>query len=207
MEELDVVKISEENTKKYLAQKADKAWNELSARKESDKLSRISSLLISHWEFMEIFAQLSEGETLTVNARGELFKGKVKTEKLRQLPQKIISRKPINLDDAEITFRSFVKNSDPVSTIGSDGFSHEWISTIRSIKTAQEVPLVEIFMEVYEQTIKKSPEKCHYEIDQNSFGEKITRFWIDGIKTEIIVNEFFRLISYKDVDGKFVEVK
>ncbi len=80
------------NLPKVLAREADLDFQEDLRNKQAKKMARISRILIAVRDLAGIIAKLSSGESVTITSEGELFVGRVRTEKLRRLSEVIPSR-------------------------------------------------------------------------------------------------------------------
>lgn len=113
---------------------------------ESKRLSRISSLLISAWQVVDILAKLSSGESLVIDGEtGEIYRGRVKTENLRPTGMKLPSRVSHAVDTAEFT-PEILKTTSFATPVILAKFKSSWDLALKRPEN-KESPVVEIFLE------------------------------------------------------------
>lgn len=176
------------------------------AGEESKRLSKLSRWIISTWEFMKLYATLRDGQMLCVDNKGKIFKGYVNPEKMQELPQRLPKRMPSNFDLAEFTYQKMVTKSVAEPAVVS-GFKPQWKNTTRLANKNNSVAnvILYFFMENWEETMKKNPEKCHLDITQNSHGDKRTVASIDEMSTKIVCNCYGNFVGFY-YDGKYTKV-
>lgn len=93
-----------------------RVYDEMKSHEESRGLARISQVLISIWQLPGIILKLAEGQSLVIDREGNMWKGRVKTDKFPSLPQKLHIKKSSHVLDVG-TFQS-MKTSSSVSSPG-----------------------------------------------------------------------------------------
>lgn len=175
------------------------------ASEDSKVFSKIGRWITSAWEIATLIAGLRDGECISVNNQGKMFKGYVNTEKLKELPQTVPQRIPSNFDVAEYSYQKMVSKSVAEPAVVS-GFKPQWNSTVHKANKNNSVAnsILFFFMENWKETMKKSPEKCHLEVVKK-MGENRTVASIDGFLTKIVCNHYGNFVGFY-YDGSYTKV-
>lgn len=187
----------------YQAKLADIRWQESQAVAESEKLSKISGVIINAWELQELLAKIPEGMSLVVN-NGEIYIGRVSEErlgKMRKVGKRIAKKIPSNLDSAEFEYKKIVTKSfaEPATVAG---FKHVWKTALRKAPTNREFPLLQSFLDWIDEHPQKKVGWIIKQVGRQDFEVTIS---VEGLKTEITTNTFGRVLRYKLPDGTWVE--
>lgn len=191
--------IYEQRSLEIQQRKLDEQFAEWKARQDSQLLSRISAVIASAWEIGRIIATLSPGQTITINSDGEIFKGRVNTEKMAKLSQKVAKRIPSNMDDAQATYKNFVSKSVAEPAVVA-GLKKQWHSMVKKAQNTREFPVLNLFVDMYQQIEEKNPEKIHCDIIRDSRGQDTVITYVDGINVRICTNFYGRLVWYEGPD-------
>jgi hypothetical protein len=127
-------------------QRVQHEYDDALAREESKKLSHMSRLIASTWDLLKLLAKLQPGQSIAIDYDGNVFKGRVKTEKLQPLPHKFAVGRQVNpLDVGQF---QHMRTSSSVSS-PSPAFKNAWNNMkIPSQPKKDEFPLhisVELF--------------------------------------------------------------
>lgn len=184
------------------------AWQfyDWKAKEESKKLSKVSRWIISAWELCKLIAGLRDGQFICVNNQGKLFKGYVNVDKMQELPQMLPKGIPSNLDLAQHTYQKMVTKSVAEPAVVA-GFKPQWDSTVRKANRNSTAAngILYFFMEIWEKTMKETPEKCRLEVKHGKLGDKRTVASIEGISTKIVCNTYGNFVGFY-YDGKYTKV-
>jgi hypothetical protein len=194
----------QERLQQIANKKKDEDFREQKARQESRFLSKISSILISVWDFTQLISRLQPGETLTVNSNGEIFSGKVDTEKLHKLPQIAPGKNPGDFDTGAefyLATKSWVNAPEPPLKNSWDGIS------IKLAPRFAEHPLTTVFMEKLEEVAKrKATEKEVTEFHTvDSLGFSFTEISIKGFPIKLGVSKSTGKARYVIYKGNKIE--
>jgi len=107
-------------------------------------LAKVSHILVSMWEITKMIVKLNPGESLVINEHGELFKGKVKTEKLVKQKEKIPGRKNLEFDTEGL--HEYLVSKSFVTSYGSSR-KNAWENQVIKEPKYPDNPIVELAVE------------------------------------------------------------
>jgi hypothetical protein len=190
-----------ENTTKAELQKIDDFHREKNSREESNFLSRISRIVLSAWDFSVMISRLSSGECLTVNSQGEVFQGKVNTDKLRAIPGKLPKFQQSEFDTAG--FQEFCNSKSLVESPGN-GFRSGWVNALKAPKNSQDSIAEMVNMKFQEIHPDEILEVNHV---VGSHGEKFMEVTLKDYPIIPGIFEKTGTIYYYYFEGKKVDVR
>jgi len=113
------------------------------SRNESRGLARISRFIMSTWDLLSILTKTKHGESIVIDSEGNVFRGRVNTEKLQALPGKVSGFKNNDFDAAGLqeffTTKSYVNSPAPT-------FKNAWEGSVKPPKNIDS-PILEEWME------------------------------------------------------------
>lgn len=123
-------------------QKVQDEWDDAVSRQMSKKLSRASKVIISSWDFIKVLFSLKPGQSIVVDYDGNIFRGRLNTDKFEKLPQKFsIGRHDHSVDSG--LHDSAMRTSSSVSS-PSPAFKNSWNkihAKAVSDKSSKQVPM------------------------------------------------------------------
>lgn len=187
--------------REHLQKKADALFAQQQATEESRYLSKVSRFIVSAWDILKLIATVKPGQVLVVDADGNIYRGNLpeaRLAKLQKLHHKVPKYVPSNLDDAAISYTSFVSKSvaEPGNIVR--GFSTEWDSAVKKAAKAQQLPVLDMWLRAvrYNNTHGK-PVEIRHEIVTNANGEITDTFWADFMDLKFTVNRWGRVLQYE----------
>jgi hypothetical protein len=176
-------------------------YNQKKAIEESHFLARMSRILIGAWDFAAMMAKLNPGESLTVNRDGEIFKGRVKTEKLTKLAEKL--PRYIQSDFDTEGFKESMRTKSLVISEGSPRKNAWDFSAIKAPKNIDS-PMVELILQRLE---KISPGDIVEVNHMVSSTHKYMEITIKGFPITPGIHEKTGTIYYYYFNGKKFDVR
>lgn len=108
-------------------EKLDQQYKENKIKEDSKKLAKMSKILISLRELYKLLRELKAGHSVVINEHGEIFTGKVNTEKLHAIQVKIPGKTPAEFDGNG--FEEFYPTSSSVNA--PDAVWKNWWDTLK----------------------------------------------------------------------------
>lgn len=189
---------------KIQAAKADELFREQKSRQDSKFLSKISRVVIAAWDFAHLIAQLNPGETLTVNSEGHIFRGRVNTEKLKMLPEKLPGKNSLEFDTGTY---EYIATKSWVAGYGNP-VKNPWDKLqVKLAPSSDDHPLVAIFKEKVEEVLLRGkPEEITYAHSVTVMGHKFCEISIENFPIILGVNEATKKPRYIWAGGKRIDL-
>lgn len=133
--------------------------SEIQARKEQDisLLKRVGSILVNVRDITEILLGLSENQSLVITKNGEIFRGRVSTDKLTPLARKIPGKNEGSFDiNAHVSFDDSMLENQNVSTKKPIHTIKGWNFVTKLYKYDENIT-ADIFMRAWEFQAELSP--------------------------------------------------
>lgn len=166
LQTLGMDRVDVEKTREY--------YQERLRREESKRLSRISSLLIAVWQIPEILAKLTNGHSLVIDGEtGEIYHGRVNTDKLQKIGKKLPSRVSHAIDTAQFT-PEYLKTTSLANPVIVAGFRSAWELALKYPKN-YDYPIVELFLE---KLVDTPMSEISYTVIVGEFGDVWTKITI-----------------------------
>lgn len=189
---------------KLARQKADADFKEQKRNKDAEKMARMSNAIFSMQEMLKEYGKLLPGQVLMVDKDGNLFRGRVNTEKMQPIGGKLPKRISHSLDTADFTHEEMHTTSfaKPAMVFG---FKVQWNSVV---KLAQKIdhPITQLFLEKLEGILEQDwSAMVSYEITQGPLKNSYIKIKIKDYPVEVIFNQWgnSRMYVFK---GKTYEI-
>lgn len=163
----------------------------------ANTMARVSRRIISLWDFAKLLGKLSDDEFICVNSTGEMYRGKVRVEKLKKMDEIYPPIKRIEYVDESLTIHELLDGTSVVQSQGK-AFPNTWNSHGRLYREVVSYD-ADVFLELLENTPKEDIQESRV---QNLHGHNYRRVTIKDFGTVGYFSVINNHLHMLEINGK-----